>query len=333
MNKKELFQYLKFCLKKRNDERFVKNLYQLGNDYSLVNLQKMGGNQGGIRYFHIGPDASGSGFFADHNRLLCYLYYADYYGLIPVVEYGDGYSYAEKEPVNGTRNPFEYYFEQPGGVSVEQLKAQQSVIKSRKENAALAGTLNASGNGYDWSEEYLEEMGRISAKYIHLNSETKKWMTDQIDSTIRGKRAIGVHVRGTDFKRNYKGHPVKIGTEEYLEAAKKMFAAGKYDMVFLATDDSEAIDRFRETFGEKLVYYRDVIRSSGDETVMKSREERESHHYLLGREVLRDAWTLGSCQGLIAGLSQVSFGARIFKAASNTKYEDFVLLDNGMNKR
>ena len=52
---------------------------------------------------------------------------------------------------------------------------------------------------------------------------------------------------------------------------------------FLATDDSEAIDRFRETFGEKLVYYRDVIRSSGDETVMKSREERESHHYLLGR--------------------------------------------------
>ena len=173
MNKKELFQYLKFCLKKRNDERFVKNLYQLGNDYSLVNLQKMGGNQGGIRYFHIAPDASGSGFFADHNRLLCYLYYADYYGLIPVVEYGDGYSYAEKEPVHGTRNPFEYYFEQPGGVSVEQLKAQQSVIKSRKENAALAGTLNASGNGYDWSEEYLEEMGRISAKYIHLNSETK----------------------------------------------------------------------------------------------------------------------------------------------------------------
>jgi hypothetical protein len=66
---------------------------------------------------------------------------------------------------------------------------------------------------------------------------------------------------------------------------------------------------------------------------MKSREERESHHYLLGREVLRDAWTLGSCQGLIAGLSQVSFGARIFKAATNTKYEDFVLLDNGMNKR
>lgn len=62
MNKKELFQYLKFCLKKRNDERFVKNLYQLGNDYSLVNLQKMGGNQGGIRCFHIAPDASGSGF-------------------------------------------------------------------------------------------------------------------------------------------------------------------------------------------------------------------------------------------------------------------------------
>lgn len=85
--------------------------------------------------------------------------------------------------MNGTRNPFEYYFEQPGGVSVEQLKAQQSVIKSRKENAALAGTLNASGNGYDWSEEYLEERVGFPQNTIHLNSETKKWMTDK--STVR----------------------------------------------------------------------------------------------------------------------------------------------------
>ena len=80
MNKKELLQYLKFCLKKRNDDRFVKNLYQLGNDYSLVNLQKMGGNQGGIRCFHgasAGCVSGSQAFLADHNRLLCYLYYAD----------------------------------------------------------------------------------------------------------------------------------------------------------------------------------------------------------------------------------------------------------------
>lgn len=34
----------------------------------------------------------------------------------PVVEYSEKYSYREDHPVNGTDNPFEYYFEQPCGM-------------------------------------------------------------------------------------------------------------------------------------------------------------------------------------------------------------------------
>lgn len=85
-------------------------------------------------------------------------------------------------------------------------------------------------------------------------------------------------------------------------------------------------------FGDKLRYYQDVVRSSGDETVMKSEVSRMNHHYLLGREVLRDAWTLEKCSALVAGMSQVSFGARILKEASGNRYEDLVLLDKGMNR-
>ena len=331
MGIKQELQFLKFCFQRRNDARFVQNVMAVGDDFSLVNLMKMGNEKQGAPLYYIAPDATGSGFFADHNRLLCYLYYADYFGLCPVVEYSEGYSYAEKEPVNGTRNPFEYYFSQPGGVSVQTLSSAAMVIKCRKENAALAGKLNDSGKGYDFSEEYLNALGRISTKYIRLNDVVEPWVQDQITKCLGGKKTLGVHVRGTDFKRNYKGHPIKISTEEYLAAAQKIFSDEAYEQVFLATDDAEALEMFCEAFEDKLCCYADVVRSSGDETVMKSTVERTNHHYLLGLEVLRDVCTLASCDSLIAGLSQVSFAARIWKKSMGREYEKISVLDKGMN--
>lgn len=331
MDIKQEIQFLKFCFQRRKDTRFVKNVMTIGDDFSLVNLIKMGSEKQGAPLYYIAPDATGSGFFADHNRLLSYLYYADYFGLCPVVEYSKGYSYAEKEPVNGTCNPFEYYFRQPGGVSLQTLSDANMVIKCRKENAALAGKLNDTGKGYDFSEEYLNELGRISAKYIRLNDIVEPWMQDQITKCLGEKKTLGVHVRGTDFKRNYKGHPIKISTEEYLAAAKKIFGDTSYEQVFLATDDVEALELFRKEFGDKLCCYADVVRSSGDETVMKSTAERKNHHYLLGLEVLRDVCTLAVCDSLVAGLSQVSFAARIWKKSMSGEYERISVLDKGMN--
>ena len=331
MSFKSEFEFVKYCLQRRKDTRFVKNVMSIGADSSLVNMVAMGDERNSHPLYFVAPDASGSGFFADHNRLLCYLYYADFFGLTPVVEYSPGYCYAEKEAVNGTENPFEYYFEQPSGVSLEQMKKARTVIKSRKENAALAGQLNETGYGYDFSDEYLDELGRISGKYIRLNNHVNRWMTEQIEDVIGNRKTLGVHVRGTDFKRNYKGHPVKVTTQEYLEQAKKVFVEKEYEAIFLATDDAWALMMFRELFGDKLRYYSDVVRSDGDETVMKSQVSRKNHHYLLGLEVLRDMYTLAACDGFVAGLSQVSFAARIQKKAESKEYVDMVILDKGMN--
>lgn len=331
MSLKSEFAFLKYCIQRRKDTRFVKNVMSIGDDPSLVNMVAMGDERNQHPLYFVAPDASGSGFFADHNRLLCYLYYADYFGLTPVVEYSQGYCYAEKAAVNGTCNPYEYYFKQPAGIELDELKKSRTVIRSRKENAALAGRLNKTGKGYDFSEEYLNELGRISGKYIRLNDSVGSWMEEQVNSVLGTGKILGVHVRGTDFKRNYKGHPVKVTTQEYLEAAKRMAADKKYDAVFLATDDAQALEVFYAEFGPMLRYYKDVTRSDGDETVMKSYVGRENHRYLLGLEVLRDMYTLAACDGLLAGLSQVSFAARIQKKAEQKEYRDLLILDKGMN--
>ena len=100
----------------------------------------------------------------------------------------------------------------------------------------------------------------------------------------------------------------------------------------MATDDKKTVEQFQMAFGDKLVYYKDVVRSDGDETVMKSQSQRENHHYLLGLEVLRDMLTLAACDGLAAGLSQVSYSARIQKKSMGQEYRDLVVLNKGINQ-
>lgn len=148
---------------------------------------------------------------------------------------------------------------------------------------------------------------------------------------MRGGRVLGIHFRGTDFKRNYNGHPVNLTVEDYITEIDRIMEHKSYDTMFLATDDLEAIKKLINRYGQKLVYYSDVTRSEGDETVMKSDCVRENHHYLLGLEVLRDMLTLAECDGLVAGLSQVSMAARIQKKSYGKEYEELVIINKGMN--
>lgn len=330
-NKWRQLQFAAYCFKKGQDDRFVRNVKQLAKQNNLVTVEAYGDADTAEAVYFIDMEESHSGFFAEHNRLLALLHFADRYGMKPVVRFSPGYCYAEKHPVNGTENPFEYYFEQPVGISLEQMRTYRRVFRSRKENSYEVNRLCGADNGYQRSEAYLDEMARITAKYIRLNARIREKMERDVQTALGGGRILGVHVRGTDFKQNFNGHPVKVGVEEYLEAAAGVFREGKYECVFLATDDEEAVEKFQKRFQEKLRCYQDVVRSGGRDTVMHSEATRENHHYLLGYEVLRDMYTLAACDGLVAGLSQVSFAARIQKKSRGEAYRQLVILDKGIN--
>lgn len=139
-------------------------------------------------------------------------------------------------------------------------------------------------------------------------------------------------MRGADFKRHYKNHPNMVSTDEYLSAVDTAMNENAFEQIFLATDDLEAIEVFKSKYGDKVVFYNDVIRTDGDETVMKSTSERENHHYKLGLEVLRDMYTLSYCDGIIAGLSNVSIFARIVKLSRGSDFEFMNYLNKGIKK-
>lgn len=328
---KKRLEFAMYCFPMGDNERFVRNVKNVGKENNLVYAEKYGECENTELVYHIKTEYSGSGFFADHNRLLGFLYFADKFGMQPVVEYHPDYCYAEKHPVNGTSNPFEYYFEQPTDVSLEQLYNCRHVVRSRKENGNYAIMLNEEANGYSRNEKYITEMGRITHKYLRLRPEVSEIINSEMQVLANSEeKVLGIHFRGTDFKRNYNGHPVNLTIEDYMEKIGDIMKKG-YDKIFLATDDSNAVKRLQSVYGDILVYYKDVMRSDENETVMNSVSNRPNHHYMLGLEVLRDMYTLARCDGLIAGLSQVSIAARIQKKSYGKEYDDMIIIDKGIN--
>lgn len=288
--------------------------------YGILNRDKK------IFYIELGDNVCG--FFAVYRLLLELLYLADVCGMTPVVKYKKEFLYSENDG-----NPFEYYFRQPSGIGIVQAKNSYNVIKAKRlHNNMVELVFNGSCGVYDAKPLYIMQMAEMQRKYIRLQPRIKEYIDDGINRLIGGANVLGVHMRGTDFKKNYNIHPRYIEEEQYIEEIKKQLACNKWDKIFLATDDENVLKKCRNVFGNKVVFYKDVFRSKTEKSVAFSNSGRKDHKYMLGAEVLRDAYTLAACNGLIAGVSQVSICARIIRIAEFGDYEHIRILNQGYNK-
>ncbi len=337
MKKKSFLQrhpklnYLQRCFRRRKNKDFVDEVMSIGHDPLRLRVLNLGQeNQGKMIY--IAKTMGCDGFFAELRYLLNELYFADKLGLIPVLTMSEKSSYAESEPINGTTNPFEYYFLQPTEITLESAKKSFAVVEHNWIQRRFIKTDLDYKSGYAPIDEYFDVMSKLIKKYLRFNDDTKVKVCDVAKELLGDGKTLGIHIRGADFKRHYANHPNIVTIKEYAESVEQTLKENNFDKIFLATDDSEAIETFEKKFGDKLVYYKDVIRTDGDETVMKSTIDRPLHHYNLGIEVIRDSYTLSLCSGLIAGLSNVSIFSRLLKQSEGKKYDYLKILDKGIKQ-
>ena len=328
---KRIFFILK-CIKNSNNEFFIKRVNEVYKNSSLVDIVQYGSKNQGKVIYYIYLDDPGNGFFAEYRKVLGALYFAEMYGFIPVVEYAPSFSYFENTLIHETSNPYEYYFLQPSDITIKDMKESNTVINFREENLLLVEQLKP-GNGYEITDVYKEAMAEITRKYIKLNPTIKEKMDNDLKQIFDGSRILGVHIRGTDFKQEFKRHPKFVTVSEYITTVKKIIKQYNFDKIFLATDDLYAEREFYKEFSDRLILFNDVIRKEGKESVMLSEEKRTNHHFLLGYEVLRDMYALAASDGIVAGLSQVSICARITKQSWNQSYLIEEILDNGISQK
>ena len=193
-------------------------------------------------------------------------------------------------------------------------------------------------NSYAVSDENIKLLSETYKKYIHLNRKTNQFIYGEINNLfgVAGQRnnakILGIHVRGTDFNLGLLNHPNVVSPAEYLKKAREIFSGRKYNRIFLATEDISVIDMFVSEFGENILYYNDVFRTSGKSGPHSTPNGRELNNYKLGLEVLRDVYTLAHCDGFVSGLSHVAFAARYTNLALNRSFDDVYTIDNGIKR-
>ena len=269
------------------------------------------------------------GFCAILFWTIWYIWFAEKMHFIPNVFWGKGCIYYDPEMDKTTENIFEYYFKPINNIDRSVINQEYPIcICNQKHISHIGYNLSAY---YNFTEDIVTIHSEMYKKYFRLNSRTQQYITNELTKICMNEKILGIHVRGTDFKKGLTDHPFIISFNEYLNKAKELFASGKYDKIFLATDDIEALDLFKNEFKDSMVYYSETFRTYGDRGTHYAKNIRPLHNYKLGLEVLRDVYTLANCDGLVCGLSHVSFAARCISLSLNHEYEDVIILDNGIN--
>lgn len=327
--KNEKLKFWNRCRIHRNEPAFREHVIEAYQSSDYLHLNTYGDEYKGETIYLVDEQGGGVGFFAELGVTLIKLYFADERGFTPYIHWGKNYLYYEPDGIEGEDNAFLYYFAPAS--HVKNIKKARHVVKSEMRHYEQVKSLFGAVS-YDVSEEYVDAMAEMLKKYIRYNDRTKDFLEKQRNALLGDKRTLAVHYRGTDFRKQYNNHPVAVRIEQTIEETQKLLDTGRYEQIFLATDENAAVRKFREIFGSKVKVYQDTFRDEGgDESIAFSSSERKNHKYLLGLEVLRDQYTLTCCEGLVCGYSNVTFLARVMRRGwMNRDYQDYVLINNGI---
>lgn len=337
--KKNKFIYrIIWFLKNRNNRKFLDKIYYPEN---FLQVGSFGNNNDDKVIYLIDISSEYMGFGAYFRWSLEALVEAESLNAVPIIKFGELCPYNEKNEFELGTNSFEYYFKAVSEFTVDDAyKSSNVFIFNQTDLIRVEKKLGVYNNrniicGYSIDSNYINIMGEIVKKYIFLNEKTKKYIDKSIDKLFENRnkeKVLAVHIRGTDFALNWDQHPNMIRPEDYFPYIDNAISKYGFTCVFLATDDFKLLKLFKNRYGKLLKYFNDVNRSDGKVNVAYVKNNRMNNNYLNGLEVVRDIYVMASCEGLIAGLSQVSICTRIVNRSTEKIFEYEKIIDNGIYK-
>lgn len=305
----------------------LKNWFELEGHY-LVHRTK-------AKYYVIYRSAGGAGFFSNYCWVLGHVVFAGKYGYIPVVDM-ENYStlYSEEQPVNGISNAWNYYFENVSDISLQEVYKKGNYVLGKDK--ALQ----------KYAEKYCEREYRFPtpktvsyyAPYIGRYLKVRKELQEEFNTewsrnVFSADQVLGIHIRGTDMKNNL-GHPMPADALTYLLRVKEFLKGHPaVNKIFLATDENDVKEIFERAFRGTTytlfmneafrVWDTDADKKTGIHE-LKVENARPHHKYLLGKEVLQDAWFLHKCDYLVCGHSNIANVAILW---NDNRYREIVRVE------
>ena len=277
-------------------------------------------------FFVIRRNAPDAGLFSFVITNVGWIKYAIDHGYIPVVDMEYYYNiYITKENV-GKENAWDFYFKQPCGYCLEDIKYSKNIIIS---------SLNAAAENPDFkNENYLRKWKPIADKYLHLSDVVQYETNKKMGNLFKDSRVLGVLCRGTDYVATKPhGHPIQPDPNLVIEKARITMEKMNCDNLFLATEDQHIFEMFRKAFGTKLPSIdADRYSCTGNCLLNSITEQKEinvqcasNDRYKKGLDYAITIGLLSRCSCLVAGRTSGTLGALLLSRG----YESEFLFDIG----
>ena len=248
-----------------------------------------------------------AGLFARFIGILSGIAFTDKNNFIPVVDmknYPNTYLYDDEVK---HVNSWEYYFEQPDNISLEDALSCKKYILGKdtwRQKCMPSFSVKFFYN-YDGELDYWR---KLCKKYIRFKPEVIERLKILQDRTA-GKRILGLLVRGTDYTSlKPRGHHVPPTAEQAISKAQEVMQEKNFDAIYLATEDKNILLKFQKVFGDKLILP-DAEYVDYDYTNPKGLYHYITNaKYLRGLEYLVSMLFLSKCQGFITSITGGSIG-------------------------
>ena len=150
-------------------------------------------------------------------------------------------------------NPWEYFFNQPFGYTLKNVKNKAKNIKYF--NCEIEPNRPRFIDIYS-KNVVIDFWHYFGLKYIPIKNDIIKESNNIMKKLfLNSHNVLGILIRGTDYLAiNPRGHPKTPRAEIVIRDTKLMNEKYKYDWIFIATEDNAIRKKFIEEFYEKLKY-------------------------------------------------------------------------------
>lgn len=291
-------------------------------EYGVFLKSTAGRDSNGDLIYIIRQNGSGRGLFSLVSSTLCHLHLAERFGLSPVVDLRDVKTeYDDKQFMASDpfkrRNPWEFFFEPVSSLSCE----------SSFENRTVLASSLGFPDGYPRKMlvSHVQELRDTAVKYIKVAPDLKEELEKLKQQVLAGYRVLGVHFRGQEQK-TMPFHPLSPTLAQMYSAIDMAISEYGFNRIFVASEDLDYVESVLNRYPDKAItlpHFRTRSPINAYRIL-----PRDKHKYLLGKEILFDAFILSACDGLVSSTSNVTEFARAF---NNGKYKLDLVIDNGLN--
>lgn len=258
-----------------------------------------------------------------------YFEYALRRGWIPVVDMENAHTiYLENGKLGCGINAWEWFFEQPCGYSLSDIKNAKNIVVAPYHLVSKINSL------IDFStitsKEELDYWRSISTKYLRLSNDAKKYISilegEEQYKKFLSSNVLGVYCRGTDYlDAKPKGHPVQPDPRDVVNKAKELMYKLNPGYIFLVTEDERILSLFLKEFPNKVIYIpgqRYGKFDSSKKWIWQQDKMKNRDGFLNGMEYLASMYYLSKCDYIIGGITGGLAGSLLLNN-NNFKYRYF----------